>query len=65
LRWGFKLVAYVALLRGAAARFSTSIGIKEMNEVVVISNNFTNNFAGLVTSGVEPEVEGGPPVGLP
>jgi hypothetical protein len=33
-----------------------------MNELVVTSNKLTNNFAGLVASGLGPDVASGPPV---
>jgi hypothetical protein len=37
-------------------------GVKTINELVVTSNKLTNNFVGLVTSGIEPDLARGPPV---
>jgi hypothetical protein len=40
-----------------------SYGIKKINELIVTSNKSTDNFAGLLTSGLKPDVTRGPPVG--
>jgi hypothetical protein len=37
-------------------------GLKKMNDLVVISNNITNTFAGLITSNFGPDVARGQPV---
>jgi hypothetical protein len=42
--------------------FYKSFGINKVNELVVTSNKLTNNFAGLVTSGLGPNVASGSPV---
>jgi hypothetical protein len=62
-----KSVACVALVRKAANEIRISIFFKllgemKINELVVTSNKLTNNFAGLVTSGLRPDVALGPPV---
>jgi hypothetical protein len=36
---------------------------KKINELVVTNNKLTNDFSGLVTSGLRPDVAHGPPVG--
>jgi hypothetical protein len=41
-----------------------SFGVKKINEFVVINRELTNNFAGLVTGGLRPDVAHGPPVVL-
>jgi hypothetical protein len=55
----------VALVRKAADEtitiFFKSFGVIKINELVVISNKLTNNFAGLVTSGFGSDVARGPP----
>jgi hypothetical protein len=68
-RWQVsKLVACVAVVRKAAdeiriTTFFKSFGTKKINERILTSNKLTNNFTGLVTSGLGPDVAGGPPVG--
>jgi hypothetical protein len=42
--------------------FFTSFGIKKINEPAVTSNKLTNNFAGLVASGLGTDVARGQPV---
>jgi hypothetical protein len=42
--------------------FSKSFGVKKINELVITSNKFTNNFSGLVTSCLGPDMARGPPV---
>jgi hypothetical protein len=44
--------------------FFKSFGVKKIYELVVPSNKLTDNFVGLVTSGLEPDVACRPPVGL-
>jgi hypothetical protein len=50
----------VALVRIAADEIRlnifTSFGVKKINKLVVTRNKLTNNFVGLVTSGLEPNV---------
>jgi hypothetical protein len=58
----------VALVRRAAdeiiiTNFFKSFGVKKINELVTTSNKLTNNFSGLVTSGLGMDVARGPPVG--
>jgi hypothetical protein len=56
----------VPLVRKAADKnhdFFRSFGAKKINELVVTSKKLTNNFAGLVATGVGPDVARGPPVG--
>jgi hypothetical protein len=65
----FKSIACVILVRKAAEEtritiFFKSFRGKNINEDVGTSNQLTNNFAGLVTSGLGPDVAFGPPVGL-
>jgi hypothetical protein len=43
--------------------FFISLGENKINELVVTSNKLTNNFAGLVTSVLGPDMARGPPVG--
>jgi hypothetical protein len=43
--------------------FFKSIGAKKINELVVTGNELTNNFEGLVTSGLWPDVAHGQKVG--
>jgi hypothetical protein len=38
-----------------------SFGVKKINELVATSNKLTNNFAGLITSGLGLDVARGPP----
>jgi hypothetical protein len=58
----------VALTRTAAEEiritifFFRSFGVKKINELAVTSNKLTNNFAGLVRSGLGPDLARGPPV---
>jgi hypothetical protein len=40
-----------------------SYKIRKINELTVTSNKSTDNFAGLLTSGLKPDVTRGPPVG--
>jgi hypothetical protein len=63
-----KSIACVPLVRKAADKiritiFFTFFGMNNVNELVVTSKNFTNNFAGLVTNGLGSDVARGPPVG--
>jgi hypothetical protein len=63
-----KSVTSVALVCKAADEIRITIlfksfGFKKINELVVTSNKLTNNFAGLVKSGLGPGVVRGPPVG--
>jgi hypothetical protein len=37
--------------------FLKSFGVKKINELVVTSNKLTNNFVGLVASGLGPDVD--------
>jgi hypothetical protein len=58
----------VALVRKAADEiritiFFKSFAVRKINELAVTSNKLTNNFAGLITSGLGPDVARGPPVG--
>jgi hypothetical protein len=62
-----KSIACVALVRKAADEMRIkisfkSLGIKEINGLVVTCNELTNSFEGLVTSGFVPDVARGPPV---
>jgi hypothetical protein len=62
-----KSIAYVTLVHKAADEiritiFFKSFGIKKTNELVVTSNKLTNKFAGLVISGLGPDVARSPPV---
>jgi hypothetical protein len=43
--------------------FFKSFGVEKINELVVTSYKLTNNFAGLITNGLGPDVARGPPVG--
>jgi hypothetical protein len=60
----------VALVRKASDEiritifFFKSCGVKKINELVVITNKLTNNFAGQVTSGLGSDVARKLPVGL-
>jgi hypothetical protein len=69
LRKFLKPIARVALVRTAADEiritiFSKSFGAKEINSLVATSNKLTQNFVGLVTSGLRPDLARGPPAGL-
>jgi hypothetical protein len=44
------------------AIFFTFFGVNKTNELAVTSNKLTNNFEGLVTSGLWPDVACGQPV---
>jgi hypothetical protein len=64
-----KLVACVVLVqylkqetRQKLRYFCKAFGISTINELVLPSNKLTNNFVGLVTSGLEPDMALGPPV---
>jgi hypothetical protein len=62
-----KSIACVALVRKAADEIRTTIFFKffrvtKINKLVVTSNKLTNNFTGLVTSDVGPDLACGPPV---
>jgi hypothetical protein len=61
-----KSIACVALEHKAAEEIRITIfkhfRMKKVNEFVVTSNKLTNNFAGLVTSGLGPDVARRPPV---
>jgi hypothetical protein len=62
-----KSTACVALVRKAADEiritiFLKSFGVWKINELVVTSNKLTNNFDGLVTSGLGPDMARGLPV---
>jgi hypothetical protein len=64
-----KSIACMALVRKAADEiritvFFKSFGVKKINELVVTSNQLTNNFADLVTSCLGQDVACGPPVVL-
>jgi hypothetical protein len=43
-------------------QFSNPSKQEKINELVVTSNKLTDNFAGLITSGLGPDVARGPPV---
>jgi hypothetical protein len=63
-----KSIACVALGHKAADKIRIAIFFRILrseknNELVVTSNKLTNNFAGLVTSGLRPDVARRPPVG--
>jgi hypothetical protein len=55
----------VALVRKAADEIGITIflvlGENKINELAITSNKITNNFTGLVTSGLGPDVARGPP----
>jgi hypothetical protein len=58
-----RLIACVALFRKATDEiritvFFISLRTKKINELVITSNKLTNNFAGLVTSSLGPDVAG-------
>jgi hypothetical protein len=58
----------VELVRKAADEIRITIllksfGVKKINKLVVTGNRLTYDFAGLVTSGLGPDVTRGPPVG--
>jgi hypothetical protein len=55
--------SYASSRQDKNRHFFKSFGVKKINELVVTSNKFSNNFAGLVTSGLGPDVILGPPVG--
>jgi hypothetical protein len=64
----FKSIPCVAFVRKAADEISIKIflksfGVQKINELVVTVNKLTNHFAGLVISGLGPDVARGPPVG--
>jgi hypothetical protein len=44
--------------------FFMSFGLKKINRLIETSNKLTHNFAGLVTSGLRPDVARGQPVGV-
>jgi hypothetical protein len=45
--------------------FFKSFGVKKINELVVTNKKVTDNYVGLVTSGLGQDVAYGPPVGYP
>jgi hypothetical protein len=57
----------VVLVRKAAEEIRGSpflyLRAQKINELVVTSKKLTNNFAGLVTAGLGPDMARGPPVG--
>jgi hypothetical protein len=59
----------VALVRTGAQDIRITIlflkfcDVKKINGLAVSSNTLTNNFAGLVASGLGPDVASGPPIG--
>jgi hypothetical protein len=60
-----KSMACVALVRKAADEIRITIcfisfGAKKINELVATSKKLTNNFVGLVTSGLGPDLARGP-----
>jgi hypothetical protein len=65
---GLKSIAYVALVRKTADEIRITVSfksfrVKKMNELIVTSNKLTNNFVGLLTSSLRPDVVRGPLVG--
>jgi hypothetical protein len=63
-----KSVACVTLVRKAVygkriTTFFKIFGVKNINEPLVTNNKLTNNFSGLVTSSLEPDVARERPVG--
>jgi hypothetical protein len=63
-----KLIACVALVRKAADEIKITIfvfkflGLKKIYALVAITNKITNNFTGLFTSRLGPDLARGPPV---
>jgi hypothetical protein len=59
-------IACAVLVRKAADEIRITIfnsfGVNKINELVVTGNRLTNNFAGLITSGLGLDVARGPPV---
>jgi hypothetical protein len=59
----YRVTHYVNQQTRRIAILFTSFCAKKINELAVTSNNLRNNFTGLVTSGLGPDISRGPPVG--